>query len=380
MGVSFSAGTSPAVGKPSFELGDDEMELGLGIHGEPGVCRTRVQPADQLTETLLEAILKHRPGAGKRVAVMINNLGATTEMELAIVARHVVPFLEEKGILVERLYAGTFISSLDMAGLSISVLDVNDLWLQWLDAPTGAPAWVNAFRQQPGKAYARETSLNLNVRTTDSIGPHSRLGRAVKRAIQAACDALVQGEGALTEMDRIVGDGDLGVSMKRASMAAKQAIDSYPLDDIPSTFKALSHTLSHELGGSSGPLYGVFFLRLGSSLEPSGLSDIDHWAGALQQASAAITELGGAKAGDRTMLDALDAFVQELKGSSAGEAHERLLGAVAAAQRGADATANMTPRLGRSSYLRDRVLGHPDPGAEAVALWLRAAVTAVLQD
>jgi dihydroxyacetone kinase len=102
--------------------------------------------------------------------------------------------------------------------------------------------------------------------------------------------------------------------------------------------------------------------------------------GALQQASAAITELGGAKAGDRTMLDALDAFVQELKGSSAGEAHERLLGAVAAAQRGADATANMTPRLGRSSYLRDRVLGHPDPGAEAVALWLRAAVTAVLQD
>ena len=202
----------------------------------------------------------------------------------------------------------------------------------------------------------------------------------VKRAIEAGCDALIRGEGALTEMDRIVGDGDLGASVKRAGMAAKKAIDSYPLDDIPSTFKALSHTLSHELGGSSGPLYGVFFLRLGSSLRPSGLSDIDHWAEAIEQASAAITELGGAKPGDRTMLDALDAFVQELKRSSGGEPRERLLGAVAAARRGADATAHMAPRLGRSSYLRDRVLGHPDPGAEAVALWLAAAVSAVLQD
>jgi triose/dihydroxyacetone kinase / FAD-AMP lyase (cyclizing) len=202
----------------------------------------------------------------------------------------------------------------------------------------------------------------------------------MKRAIEAACDALIRGEGALTEMDRIVGDGDLGASMKRASMAIKKAIDSYPLDDIPSTFKALSHTLSHELGGSSGPLYGVFFLRLGNSLEPSGLSDMDNWARALQQANGAITELGGARPGDRTMLDALDAFVQELRGSAAGTVRERLLGAVAAGKRGADTTAQMAPRLGRSSYLRDRVLGHPDPGAEAVALWLTAAVTAILQD
>src|SRR5215475_972978 len=90
MGVSFSAGTSPSVGKPSFELGDDEMELGLGIHGEPGVTRTHLQSADELTETLLGEILKHgKFGDEKRVAVMINNLGATTEMELAIVARHV---------------------------------------------------------------------------------------------------------------------------------------------------------------------------------------------------------------------------------------------------------------------------------------------------
>ena len=86
MGLSLSAGTSPVVGKPSFELGEDEIELGLGIHGEPGVRRTKIESADQLTETLLVEILKHgKFGGGKRVAVMVNNLGSTTEMELAIV-------------------------------------------------------------------------------------------------------------------------------------------------------------------------------------------------------------------------------------------------------------------------------------------------------
>ncbi|MFZ1009984.1 MAG: dihydroxyacetone kinase subunit DhaK, partial [Candidatus Sulfotelmatobacter sp.] len=92
MGVSLSAGTSPAVGKPSFELGDGQMELGLGIHGEPGVKRMDLPPGDELTETLLAEVLKYgRFGDQKRVAVMVNNLGATTEMELAIIARHVVP-------------------------------------------------------------------------------------------------------------------------------------------------------------------------------------------------------------------------------------------------------------------------------------------------
>jgi triose/dihydroxyacetone kinase / FAD-AMP lyase (cyclizing) len=201
----------------------------------------------------------------------------------------------------------------------------------------------------------------------------------VKRAIEAACDSLVDGESALSEMYRIVGDGDLGASMKRASLAVEDPdhIRWMTFRQLP---KALSHTLRHALGGSSGPLYGVFFLHLGSVLEASGWSDLQHWIEAPQSAGAAITELGGAKPGDRTMLDALDAFVLELKESSAAEERERLLGAVAAASRGADATANMAPRLGRSSYLRDRVLGHPDPGAEVVALWLGASVASVLQD
>jgi dihydroxyacetone kinase len=380
MGLSFSAGTSPAVGKPSFELAEDEIELGLGIHGETGVKRTKIQSADTLTETLLTEILKHgKFGSEKRVAVMVNNLGATTEMELAIVARYAVRYLERRGFTVERVYAGVFLTSLDMAGVSISVLSVNDERLRWLDAPTMAPAWPNVLHQRPGRPDASIASAisapSASART--GRGAQTETGRQVRRGIEAACKALIHAENVLTEMDRITGDGDLGISMRRAAEAVLHAVDSYPLDDIPATLKALGHALQRVMGGSSGPLYGVLFLRCGNVLEASAGSHLELWAHAIEEGCRAISELGGAKPGDRTMLDALYPFVLALKNADAPISREVLLAAVEAAEHGAAGTAFMKPRLGRSSYLGERVLGHPDPGAKAVALWLRAASEAL---
>jgi dihydroxyacetone kinase len=382
MGVSFSAGTSPAVGKPSFELGEREMELGLGIHGEPGVKRTHLQTADELTETLLTEILKHKKvGDDKRVAVMVNNLGATTEMELAIVARHAMPFLESKGFTVERMYAGTFLSSLDMAGISISVLGVDDERLRWLDAATSAPAWPNVLKQRPGRP---ESQLSANDSAKASLptgnGAQSEAGRKAKVAIEAACRALIDAEGELTEMDRLTGDGDLGASMERAAKAVQVAVASYPLDDVPATLRALGHTVRREMGGASGPLYGVLFLRCSKVLASYGATEMTHWAEALDKGCLAISELGGAKLGDRTMLDALDPFVKALKKSIGDKTpHEAFVAAVEAAERGVEATAQMKPRLGRSSYLGDRVLGHPDPGAKAITILLRAVSEALFE-
>ena len=373
MGVSFSAGTSPLVGRPSFELGEREMELGLGIHGEPGVKRTEVQPANQLTETLLGEVLKHgRFGDERRVAVMVNNLGATTEMELAIVARHAVSALESKGYTVERIYAGTFLSSLDMAGISISVLGVGEERLRWLDAATTAPAWPNVLKHRPGRPVHVATEAGTKASEPTGKGAQSEAGIRIRKAIEAACKALIDAEDELTELDRVTGDGDLGISMSRAAGVVQEAVRSYPLDDIAATLKALGDTLGRALGGSSGPLYGVLFLRCGSVLEHSGATDLSRWCDALDQGCRAISELGGAKPGDRTMLDALDPFVRTLKTGAGKAPREAFLAAVEAAEHGADATAQMRPRLGRSSYLGDRVLGHPDPGAKAVAVWLRA--------
>ena len=360
MGVSFSAGTAPAVGKPSFELGETEMELGLGIHGEPGVERTELQPASDVTKTLLTEILKYgKFGDDGRVALLVNNLGATTEMELAIVANHALSFLEEKGWAVERVYAGTFLSSLDMAGLSISVLGLNDEWIRWLDAETTAPAWPNVLKRRPGKA-----AVSVAVKSRTEAAPGE--GKRLRQAIEAACRALIKAEAELTELDRITGDGDLGSNMARAAGTVLAALDSYPLDKVPATLKALGHTLGKELGGSSGPLYGVLFLRCGNALEAAGTLTLEQWAAAVRQGCDAIGEMGGAKPGDRTMLDALDPFATALP--------QGVNAAVAAAELGAAATAQMKPRQGRSSYLGDRVLGHPDPGAQALVCWLRAAL------
>jgi dihydroxyacetone kinase len=379
MGLSFSAGTSPAVGKPSFELGEDEMELGLGIHGEPGVKRTQLKSADELTETLLEEILKHgKFGDEKRVALMVNNLGATTEMELAIVAHHAVPLLAGKGYTVERIYAGTFLSSLDMAGISISVLGISDEWLRWLDAPTAAPAWPNVLRRSPGRLETR-IAPGIGSKVSRSVGDGARTDadRRVKRTIEAACKALIDAEEELTEMDRVAGDGDLGASMRRAAVAVQNTIGSLPLSNLSDLLKTLGHVFQREMGGTSGPLYGVLFLRCGNILENSRATGLARWVEAVDQGCKAISDLGGAKPGDRTMLDALDPFVKFLEDARGELSRENLVAAVEAAERGAEATAHLKPRLGRSSYLGDRVLGHPDPGAKAVAIWLRAASEAL---
>jgi triose/dihydroxyacetone kinase / FAD-AMP lyase (cyclizing) len=378
MGVSFSAGTSPAVGKPSFELGEHEMELGLGIHGEPGVRRTELQPADQVTETLLTGILQHGSFEEEhRVAAMVNNLGATTEMELAIVARHAASFLAAKGLTVERIYAGTLLSSLDMAGISISVLGLNEDRLRWLDAPTTAPAWPNAAKQRPGNP-TRQVAVEVSSAVNSASGAQTEAGRKTKQAIEAACQALLAAEDELTEMDRVTGDGDLGVSMARGAKAVQDEVASYPLDNAPATLKALGHTLRRALAGSSGPLYGVLFLRCGSVLEASGTTGFVQWVEAIDQGCRAISELGGAKPGDRTMLDALDPFVRTLQQAvSHKSTQDAVLAAVEAAERGAEATAQMHPKLGRSSYLGTRVIGYPDPGAKAISLWLRAACEAL---
>jgi triose/dihydroxyacetone kinase / FAD-AMP lyase (cyclizing) len=376
MGVSLSAGTSPAVGKPSFELAEDEMELGLGIHGEPGVKRAKLQPANELTETLLDQILQHgRFDSENRIAVMINNLGATTPMELAILARHAVQFLRSKGLTVERVYTGSFLTSLDMAGVSISLLGIDDQRLRWLDAPTAAPAWPTLPRQPPPTAKAAATSgahLDNSAEAAPAHNVISPSGIKLRHAIEAACHALIAASDELTELDRITGDGDLGSSMERAARVVLRNVNSYPLDSAAATMKSLAHTARRELGGSSGPLYGVLLLRCGTMLENSAV-DLASWAEALTQGIHAISELGGAKPGDRTMLDALDPFVQTLRqAANKTPPPKALLVAVEAAERAAEATANMRPRLGRSSYLGDRVLGYPDPGAKAVAILLRA--------
>jgi dihydroxyacetone kinase len=377
MGVSLSAGIVPAIGKPSFTLGENEIELGLGIHGEPGFRRMQLASADELVDRLLEPVLASQHFApGDRVALLINNLGATTTMELAIVARRALAALREQELVIERVYSGTFVSSLDAAGVSISLLKVDDSRLRWLDAPTSAPGWPNAAAEAPQSIQRPVAVRKTPVR---EIPVRTEAGQRMTIVIEAACNALIEAEARLTELDRAVGDGDMGITLSRGAKAVLQNISTRPINNESEILQEIAMTLQQSMGGSSGPLYGVFFLRAANSLRGNFTVDAMDWARTAMEACEAISEMGGASVGDRTMLDALIPFAETFRSDLlAGlNASEALTSAVDAAETGAKATASMFPKRGRSSYLGDRALGHPDPGAVAAAVWLRAVFTAI---
>lgn len=143
MGIALSPCTVPAAGKPSFELADDEMEVGMGIHGEPGTHRDKVVPADQITEQLLNKILADNPlNPGDEAAVMINGLGATPLMELYIINNKAAQILEDREIKVVKTFVGNYMTSLEMAGFSISVLNLDAELKELLLAPADTPALV----------------------------------------------------------------------------------------------------------------------------------------------------------------------------------------------------------------------------------------------
>jgi len=143
MGVALSPCTVPMAGRPTFTIGDDEMEIGMGIHGEPGAKREKLQSADQITERMMAAILEDlKPQAGDRVAVMVNGLGATPPEELYILYRKVHEILSDKGIAVHRAYVGEYATSMEMAGASITMMRVDDELAELLDHPAQSPFFV----------------------------------------------------------------------------------------------------------------------------------------------------------------------------------------------------------------------------------------------
>lgn len=141
MGAAIEPCTVPAAGKPGFELAEDEMEIGIGIHGEPGTHREGLKPADEIVDLLLEQILADIDYTGSEVAVMINGAGATPLMELFIINNHVADVLKEKNIHVYKTFVGEYMTSIEMQGFSISLLRLDDQLKELLDAPADTPAW-----------------------------------------------------------------------------------------------------------------------------------------------------------------------------------------------------------------------------------------------
>ncbi|SDB80947.1 homodimeric dihydroxyacetone kinase [Raineyella antarctica] len=356
MNLGLSALTVPGASAPSFELGEDEAELGLGIHGEPGVRRIRKAPADKLVHILISRIAtEHGIRAGASVVALVGGSGATPQMELAIAARAVARELALRRIRLVRLYAGEVMTSLDMAGVSVTLLPLDDAdgdsVVEALDAPTAVLAW-------PGRGVAGPPELATVEGPPHEIGedapgepdPH------VRAAIDAACQALLDSETELTRLDRQVGDGDLGQALARGAYGW---LADPAEGDAGYLLRHLSEVVRREVGGSSGALYAMGLLRASEAIADGG-----GWGDALTAAVDGIATLGAAEPGDGTMVDALAPAMEAWpQGPEA---------VVAAARSGADSTVEGVSRRGRASYLGARGQGYPDPGAVAVVRWMEA--------
>jgi ATP-dependent dihydroxyacetone kinase len=371
MGVGIGLCTLPAAGRPGYALADDEVELGLGIHGEKGASRIKTAAADTLVDIVLDAILADLDLAGgAAVALLVNGLGGTPPMELAIVMRRALATLRGRGLNVARAWMGNFMTALEMPGFSLSVLPVDAERLRLLDATTDAPAWPRSAAIGVQRDVVHSARPDESEPTAPAVaGPLSNVMRA---AVESVAAELIAAEPLLTDLDAKAGDGDLGASMVRGAEAIRALPErSYGRPDT--LLLAMAGAIRRAIGGSSGPFYATGLARASATLQGIDTPSEADWRNALAAAIAAISELGGAGRGDRTMLDALIPALEAWTAEPGGG----LGPAVRAAEVGAEATASMHPRLGRASYLSERAVGVPDGGAVAVSIWLDAVLQAL---
>ncbi|NXE98471.1 TKFC cyclase, partial [Menura novaehollandiae] len=404
LGLSLSPCSIPG-SKPSFRLAEDEMELGLGIHGEAGVRRMKVLPADKAVETMLEHMtdpsnashLSLTPGepadplcsprsprsqshpaphpAGSSVVLVVNNLGGLSCLELGIVAGAAVRCLESRGIHIARALVGSFMTALEMAGVSLTLLLVDEELLGLIDAKTTAMAWPNI---PAGPATTRREEVPAPMegpgKPQDETGTGPGPAQA-ERVLERVCSTLLDIQDKLNELDREAGDGDCGHTHARAAQAIREWMCSWSPPATPSQLlSGLADVLLEKMGGSSGVLYGLFLTAAARSLH--GRSDSQAWADAMDAGIDAMRRYGGAAPGDRTMLDSLCAAAQALHSlrSPGADPLQVLAAAVQSAEAAAEATRHMEAGAGRASYIRSSRLEQPDPGAVAVAAVLGAVL------
>nr|O04059.1 RecName: Full=Putative 3,4-dihydroxy-2-butanone kinase [Solanum lycopersicum]CAA72805.1 putative 3,4-dihydroxy-2-butanone kinase [Solanum lycopersicum] len=392
MGVALSVCTSPGQ-VTSDRLGPGKMELGLGIHGEPGAAVADLQPVDVVVSHVLKEILSPETNyvpitRGSRVVLLINGLGATPLMELMIIAGKAVPELQlEHGLAVDRVYTGSFMTSLDMAGFSISVMKADQAILDRLDAPTKAPNWpVGAEGNRPPAKIPVPLPPSHSIKIEKTLSRPEKLspqGHILETAIEAAATEVVNLRDNLNEWDNKVGDGDCGSTMFRGAVAILEDMKKYyPLNDPAETVNEIGASIGRVMGGTSGILYSIFCKAAYAKLKENAESVVTaiHWADALEAAIAAVSKYGGASAGYRTLLDALIPALSALKErlNAGDDPADAFIISAEAASAGAESTKHMQAQAGRSTYVPGDILASvPDPGAMAAAAWYRAAALAV---
>lgn len=349
IGLAFSTCHVPGE-KRDDRVKEGQSELGMGIHGEPGASTLKTQNSQEIVATLTDKLAEKNPD-NKKVALLVNNLGGFSELEMAVLTREVLH--SSLGKQVQLLIGpATLVSALDMKGFSLSVLVLSDSLVEALTAPVEANGWKPAVNVQKIKSIKGK-----KVVRGEKAKPSENA--EVAAVVETICTTLVDLESELNQLDAKVGDGDTGSTFAAGAGKVLKELQAktLPLNELHSLLTLVGDELAVVMGGSSGVLMSIMFTSAGQKLEEGkSLPEALSWGLDRMQ------HYGGALPGHRTMIDALDpAFAALVKGKG-------LEKAAAAAKKGADATAQMSSaKAGRSSYLnQDSLNGVKDPGAYAV--------------
>jgi dihydroxyacetone kinase len=380
-------------------LADDEVEVGMGIHNEPGAGTAKLDPA-VLVDTLLDQLLDPEDEdrhfidlyPAQKVVLLVNNLGGVSSLEMGALIMLILRKLRiNYSIEPCRVISGALMTSLNGEAFSISLLKVEskksesgfDI-LNYLDAVTDAPAWPAVGRPLIwGSGGGDETPKASSVSGDSSESGRSSLmidPELSSRAIKSACNRLIKAEPLVTEYDTLLGDGDCGVGLKRGALAVLKVLeDDSILDDALALVSAITESVESSMDGTSGALYGIFLNAMVSELRekdaeigrPSSPnwevnSGTALWSSVLFKALETLERYTVAKVGDRTLMDTLFPFIDTF--------HEwpNFKKAVDAGVEGCRKTQGMQPKLGRSVYVGgDAYQKAPDAGAYGLSEFLQ---------
>lgn len=382
IGFAYTSCTVPAKGTPTFELGEDEMEYGVGIHGEPGIQREKVLTADELAKRMVDTLVKelNLTGEVEKVALLVNGFGGTPVQELYLLNYSVVKELEARNITIGKTLVGNYMTSIDMAGASISLLNLDDELEKYLNAPCDTAGLKVTGHEVTEKAAIIEKKsisqedVSYQVQTKASYAKVSEDKVTLENVIYMVdkmSESIIENEVPFCEMDSHAGDGDFGMSVAKGFRELKkewnhviknQSIGGFLMDS--------SMVIMEHCGGASGPIWGSAFRAAGLWAGDRKELTLSEFAEMMQAAVKGIQETGersfgrGAVVGDKTLIDALVPCADTLSRMASTKGVKAALeeGAKAAVE-GAKATEKIVARMGRAGAVGERSLGYPDAGA-----------------
>ncbi|AJG89017.1 dihydroxyacetone kinase, DhaK subunit [Bacillus anthracis] len=388
IGLALTSCTVPASGSPTFTLAEDEMEYGVGIHGEPGIKREKMLSADELANRMTNDLMKDLGVKdGEEIALLVNGFGGTPLQELYLFNNAVTRELAARNIKINRVFVGNYMTSIDMAGMSLTVMKLDDELKTLLskecntpafkvDGPVESVEYVNVLEETEEKevSFELETAEEHAVIKNNVITLNNMIYLVDKMS-----DIIIKNEVPFCELDTHAGDGDFGMSVAKGFKQLKREWHSIVEQEnvtIGSFLDGCSMIIMEHCGGASGPIWGGAFRAASKAAGEKRELTVKEFAEMLQGALQGIQSIGersfgrGAVVGDKTLVDALAPCVDSWLASASNEEDMKTAfekGAEAAVK-GAEYTKEIVARMGRAGTVGERSLGYPDAGAHALGV------------